>query len=100
MKSLELVQEVTKGVKEKGLKVNQNLVKEVLAVTEEVVEKVVLNDDSVTVLGAKFTSKEQKGRKGVINFGAKAGETYETTDKIVPSVKFTPTKRAQLTREK
>ena len=47
----------------------------------------------------KFESKVQKGRTGTINIGNRKGETYATSDKIVPSVKFIGSKKESLTRE-
>ena len=39
-----------------------------------------------------------KGRTGTINLGSRAGETYSTPDKIVPSVKFIKSKKDALTK--
>ena len=46
----------------------------------------------------KFETKLQKGRTGTINLGSRAGETYSTPDKIVPSVKFVKSKKDSLTK--
>lgn len=93
-------QAVTKEMKEKGFKVTQETTKAFIESLENVVDGAIEAGDNIVVLGVKFGSKEQKGREGVITIGSKQGETYKTEDKIVPTAKFTPSKKAQLTREK
>lgn len=100
MKTQEMRQAVTKAMKENGHKVTQDTTKAFLDCLENVVDGVVEAGDNVTVLGVKFSSKVQKGREGIITVGSKQGEAYKTEDKIVPTVKFAPSKKAQLTREK
>lgn len=100
MKTQEVRQAVTKDMKEKGFKVTQETTKAFMDSLEKVVDGVIESGDNVVVMGVKFGSKEQKGREGVITLGARQGETYRTEDKIVPTVKLTPSKKAQLTREK
>ena len=100
MKTLEMVQAVTKDMKEKGHKVTQEITRAFVDSLEKVVDEAVIAGDNVTVLGAKFGSKVQKGREGIITLGARQGESYKTEDKIVPTVKLTPSKKTQLTREK
>lgn len=100
MKTQEMIQVVTRDMKEKGHKVTKETTRAFVDSLEKTVDEVVLSGDNVTVLGVKHSSKEQKGREGIIGFGAKQGETYKTEDKIVPTVKLTPSKKTQLTREK
>lgn len=68
--------------------------KEIGTVLNSLVENVIVavsEGDEITIprLG-KFVKTMCKGRKGVINFGERAGETYETEDRYVP--KFKPAK--------
>lgn len=100
MKTVEMVQAVTREMKEQGHKVTQETTKAFIGALEKVVDGVIASDDNVTVMGYKFGSKVQKGREGIITLGSRQGEVYKTEDKIVPSVKVTPSKKAQLTREK
>lgn len=100
MKTQEMIQAVTKNMKEKGHKVTQETTRAFVESLENVVDGAIEAGDNVTVLGAKFGSKEQKGREGIITIGARQGESYKTEDRIVPTVKLTPSKKAQLTRNK
>lgn len=95
----EVVQTITRELKERGHKANKAMIKDALVVLEEVVDTVVANQDEVTIAGLKVSTKLQKGRKGTITFGAKAGEEYETPDRIIPTVKFLPKKKQDLTIE-
>lgn len=94
-----VIQTITKELKEKGHKANQAMVKDALVVLEEVIDTVVANQDEVTIAGLKVSTKLQKGRKGTINLGARAGEEYETPDRIIPTVKFLPKKKQDLAVE-
>lgn len=100
MKTQEMVQVVTKDMKEKGYKVTQETTRAFVDSLEKTVDNAVLSGDDITVLGVKHSSKEQKGREGIITLGARQGESFKTEDRIVPTVKLTPSKKAQLTKEK
>lgn len=100
MNTLEMVQAVTKNLKGQGHKVNQEIVKATILEVENVVDGAVLAGDDVTVLGVKHSSKDVDGKEGVITIGSRAGETYKTEDRIVPTVKLMPSKKTQLTRAK
>lgn len=100
MKLIEVIREVSNDMKEQGYNVNQNMTKAFLQALENTVDKAIKAEDSVSVIGVKFATKEQKGKEGIIALGSRAGETYKTNDKIVPVAKYTPSKKAELSREK
>ena len=99
MKKLEFIQNVVALGKENNLKLTQDTANKMLDIVEAAIDDVIVSGEHVTVMGMKFESKVQKGRTGTINIGNRKGETYATSDKIVPSVKFIGSKKESLTRE-
>ena len=98
MKKQEFIQNVVAIAKEKEIKITQETASKILDVIEEAIDGVIVAQDYVTIMGMKFDTKLQKGRTGTINLGSRAGETYSTPDKIVPSVKFIKSKKDALTK--
>lgn len=99
MRKDEFVKVVTNELKEKGHKVNQPLVKDMLTAVENAVDGVIANKDEVSVLGVKFATKLQKGKTGIIQLGDRKGQEYTTEDKIVPTVKYLKSKKDSLSVE-
>ena len=98
MKKQEFIQNVVAIAKEEGIKLTQDTANKVLDIVEEAIDGVIVAQDHVTIMGMKFDTKLQKGRTGTINLGSRAGETYSTPDKVVPSVKFIKSKKDFLTK--
>lgn len=99
MKQAEFLSEVANELKNQGHKVTKGLVKAVLDAAENTVDEVILKGDKVTALGVVFNSKEQAGRTGKIMKGERAGQTWVTPKKIVPTVKLKPSKKEVLSKE-
>lgn len=95
----ELVKFIADELKAKGHKANQALVRDMLDAVEHAVENVVENKGSLAIGGMKVETKVQKGRKGIIQLGDRKGQEYVTNDKIVPTVKFMPSKKKELSVE-
>ena len=93
------MQEIVKRAKEQELELSQKVVSKILAITEEVVNDVVLAGDDVTILGVKHATRETKATTRVLTMGARAGEEIEVPAKIVPTVKVTPKRKTELTKE-
>jgi nucleoid DNA-binding protein len=98
MKKQEFIQNVITIAKDNNIKLNKDTASKLLDIIEETIDGVIVAQDQVTIMGMKFETKLQKGRTGTINLGSRAGETYSTPDKIVPSVKFIKSKKDSLTR--
>lgn len=98
MKKQEFIKNVITIAKENDIKLTKETADKMLDVIEEAIDGVIEAQDHVTVMGMKFETKLQKGRTGTINLGSRAGETYSTPDKIVPSVKFTKAKKDILSK--
>ena len=99
MKKQEFIQNVVTIAKENEIKLTKDTASKILDIIEEAIDGVMIADEQVTVMGMKFETKLQKGRTGTINLGSRAGETYSTPDKIVPSVKFVKSKKDSLTKQ-
>ena len=98
MKKHEFVQNVVVIAKENDIKLTKETASKLLDIREEAIDGVMVAQEKVTVMGMKFETKLQKGRTGTINLGSRAGETYSTPDKVVPSVKFIKSKKDFLTK--
>ena len=98
MKKQEFIQNVIAIAKENEIKLTKDTASKVLDIIEEAIDGVIVANEQVTVMGMKFETKLQKGRTGTINLGSRAGETYSTPDKIVPSVKFIKSKKDALAK--
>ena len=100
MKMHNLVQKVTEDMKLKDMKVTIDITKGFLKSLEKVVDEAILEGDEVSVIGVKFSTKEQEKREGTLVFGSRKGETYTVPAKVVPKVKMLPAKKKALTKEK
>ena len=98
MKKQEFIQNVVTIAKENEIKLTKDTANKLLDIIEEAIDGVIIAQEHVTIMGMKFETKLQKGRTGTINLGSRAGETYSTPDKIVPSVKFVKSKKDSLTK--
>lgn len=98
MKKNEFIQNFVTIAKENEIKLTKDTASKLLDIIEETIDGVLEAQDKVVVMGMKFETKLQKGRTGTIKLGSRAGETYTTTDKIVPSVKFMKSKKDSLTK--
>ena len=98
MKKHEFVQNVVVIAKENDIKLTKETASKLLDIIEEAIDGVMVAQEKVTVMGMKFETKLQKGRTGTINLGSRAGESYSTADKIVPSVKFVKSKKDALSK--
>ena len=98
MKKQEFIQNVVTIAKDNNIKLTKDTASKLLDIIEETIDGVIVAQEQVTIMGMKFETKLQKGRTGTINLGSRAGETYSTPDKIVPSVKFVKSKKDSLTR--
>ena len=98
MKKQEFIQNVVAIAKENEIKLTKDTASKLLDIIEEAIDGVIVADEQVTIMGMKFETKLQKGRTGTINLGNRAGETYSTPDKVVPSVKFIKSKKDALTK--
>lgn len=95
----ELTKFITEELKQKGHKVNQRLTKDILVAVDNAIEHTVQTQDEVVLGGIKVKTRLQKGRRGIIQFGERKGQEYVTTDKIVPTAKFMPSKKKVLSIE-
>ena len=98
MKKHEFIQNVVAVAKQNEIKLTQDTASKILDIIEEAIDGVIVANEQVTIMGMKFETKLQKGRTGTINLGNRAGETYSTPDKVVPSVKFIKSKKDALTK--
>lgn len=100
MKKAEFIQEVTNIAKENGAKVSQEAVKQVMDSMEVVIAQVVEARDVVNICGMKIGTREVAAKEGIINMdGARKGEKWTSSAKIIPTIKFLDSKKNELSKE-
>jgi nucleoid DNA-binding protein len=88
MTKAELIKEVKAVIEGTcGVKVTNAMTQEVVEkVTTAIAERVVEGEKVVLPNIGKLSTKVRKGRSGTINFGPRAGERYQTEDKLVVTI--------------
>ena len=96
MKYTELVREI--AVRHNNI--TQETVRTVLQTLVDVAEEELAKGGYIVVDNLlKIEMKEQKGRKGVIRLGKKAGQTFQSPDMIVPKTRITPRFKRKVSKE-
>ena len=96
MKYTELVKEIAA----RHNNITQEMVRNVLQTLVVVAEEELAKDGYIVIDNLmKIQMKHQKGRKGVIRLGEKAGQTFQSPDMIVPKTKIAPRFKKKVSKE-
>lgn len=95
----EFINELVTELKEQDVKLSKEAMKKVLAAIEEEIGFIVLEGKQINIFGTQYSSREVAAKTGVINMGARKGETWTTPAQIVPTVKLLDGKKKELTTE-
>ena len=92
--------ELVKEIASRHNNVTQEMVRNVLQTMVVVAEEELAKDGYVIIDNLmKIEMKTQKGRKGVIRLGEKAGQTFNSPDMIVPKVRIAPRFKKKVSKE-
>lgn len=92
--------ELVKEIASRHNNITQEMVRNVLQTLVAVAEEELANDGYVIIDNLmKIEMKTQKGRKGVIRLGEKAGQTFHSPDMIVPKTKIAPRFKRKVSKE-
>lgn len=96
MRYTELVKEIAARHNNITQEMVRNVLQTMIVVTEEELQKgnYVIIDNLM-----KIEMKTQKGRKGVIRLGEKAGQTFNSPDMVVPKVRLVPRFKKKVSKE-
>lgn len=80
--------------------ITQEMVKNVLQTVVAIAERELANGGSISIDNLlKIEMKEQKGRKGIIRLGDRAGQPFNSPDMIVPKIKIAPRFKVKVSKE-
>ena len=92
--------EMVKEIASRHNNITQEMVRNVLQTLVAVAEEELSNGGYVIIDNLlRIDMKEQKGRKGVIRLGEKAGQTFHSPDIITPKVRVTPRFKKRVSKE-
>lgn len=98
MNQKEFLKSIVEELAEKGIKISQADVKEVLNTVEEVIDNAILNGQVVKAFGCKFQSVEKPETSGVTKLGGEE-KTWTKPAHLAAKVSYLPTKKKSLERE-
>lgn len=98
MNQKELIRAITIGLAEKGIKISQADIKEVLNTVEEVIDATILEGQVVKIFGCKFQTVEKPETSGVTKLGGEEKPWFKPAH-VSAKVGYLPAKRKSLERE-
>lgn len=92
--------ELVKEIASRHAGITQEMVRNILQTMVVVAEEELSNDGYVIIDNLmKIEMKTQKGRKGVIRLGEKAGQPFHSPDVVVPKVRIAPRFKKKVSKE-
>ena len=92
--------EMVKEIASRHNNITQEMVRNVLQTLVVVAEEELANGGYVIIDNLlRVDMKTQKGRKGVIRLGEKAGQTFHSPDMVVPKVRIAPRFKKKVSKE-
>ena len=92
--------ELVKEIAARHNNITQEMVRNVLQTMVVVAEEELSNGGYIVIDNLlRIDMKEQKGRKGVIRLGHKAGQSFHSPDMIVPKTRIAPRFKKKVSKE-